>query len=177
MAKGKLVFRDRFSWILIASAGLLVIFGFLFLQWDSQIVRVIFALAGALVVLFMIVNTLGASSAIRMSRNERLLVFALDQIEQLEGKLAEQSPKGTNLDPQHTTERWPWGDHHTEQLGHLSAAARRFWKLYDPSDIGTAPTNKEVAEWLVKERKVSKTMADAIATILRIDGLRTGPRE
>lgn len=73
--------------------------------------------------------------------------------------------------------KWPWGSHTTDLLGHLEAAAHRFWKNYDMSDIGTAPTNRDVAEWLVKERSVSKTMADAIASILRIDGLRTGPRE
>lgn len=74
------------------------------------------------------------------------------------------------------TGRWPWGNHHTELLGHLDAAARRFWKLYDPTDIGTAPINKEVVAWLVA-RKVSNTVAISMATILRVDGLRTGRRE
>lgn len=71
---------------------------------------------------------------------------------------------------------WPWGDHHTENLGHLEAAAKRFWINYDPSDLSSANTNKTVIEWLIKERKVSKKLAEAIATLLRADGLPTGPR-
>ena len=72
--------------------------------------------------------------------------------------------------------RWPWGDHHTEALGHLEAAAKRFWTLHDPDDASTAPTNDEVAGWLQQERGVSKQKAEAIASILRADGLPTGPR-
>lgn len=72
--------------------------------------------------------------------------------------------------------RWPWGKHHTEMLGHVEAAAMRFWVNYDPSDISTASTNNEVVKWLQKECKVSETMAEAIASMLRPDGLRTGPR-
>ena len=75
-----------------------------------------------------------------------------------------------------TAEHWPWGTHHTELLGHLEAAARRFWTQYDPSDPSTANTNATVIEWLLTERKVSGKMAEAIATMLRPDGLRTGPR-
>jgi hypothetical protein len=74
--------------------------------------------------------------------------------------------------------RWPWGSHHTETLGHLEAAARRYWaENYDPSDATTAPTNATVSEWLQTDRKVSKTMADSIASMLRPDGLPTGPRK
>lgn len=73
--------------------------------------------------------------------------------------------------------RWPWGDHHTELLGHLEAAARRYWVNYEPTDATTAPTNKDVAEWLVTERKVSQKMAESIASMLRPDGLATGPRK
>lgn len=71
---------------------------------------------------------------------------------------------------------WPWGKHHTELLGHLEAAARRFWTGYDPTDPTTANTNATVIEWLEFDRKVSRKMAQAIATMLRPDGLRTGPR-
>lgn len=73
--------------------------------------------------------------------------------------------------------RWPWGDHHTEALGHLEAAAKRFWVNYDPTDNTTAPTNQDVSEWLRSERGLSRTMADAMASILRPDGLPTGPRK
>lgn len=74
-------------------------------------------------------------------------------------------------------ERWPWGDHHTEALGHLEAAATRFWSGFDASDMSTANTNAQVSEWLQTERRVSKTMADSIASMLRLDGLPTGPRK
>lgn len=72
--------------------------------------------------------------------------------------------------------RWPWGTHTTIALGHVEAAARRYWMNYDPSDETSAPTNTTVSDWLQKERKVSKAMADSIASILRVDGLKTGPR-
>lgn len=74
------------------------------------------------------------------------------------------------------TRRWPWGAHHTDALGHLEAAAARWWTFYDPTDPSTAPTNEMVAEWLRDERFVSKEKAYAIASILRADGLKTGPR-
>lgn len=70
---------------------------------------------------------------------------------------------------------WPWGRHETDLLRKLAAAANRFWKNYDPSDPSTAPTNQEVAEWLKKEG-VAERNANVIATILRPDGLQTGPR-
>ena len=72
--------------------------------------------------------------------------------------------------------RWPWGTHHTEHLGHLEAAAAKFWANYEPGQPDTAPTNDMVAEWLVEHRSVSKDKARTIASILRPDGLRTGPR-
>ena len=73
--------------------------------------------------------------------------------------------------------RWPWGSHHTAYLGHLEAAARKWWNLYDPSDPTTAPTNEIVSDWLQSERKLSKEKAKAIASMLRPDGLPTGPRK
>lgn len=72
---------------------------------------------------------------------------------------------------------WPWDNHHTELLGHLEAAARRYWQRYDPTDATTAPINKDVAEWLMTERKLSQKMAESIASMLRPDGLPTGPRK
>ena len=71
---------------------------------------------------------------------------------------------------------WPWGNHHTETLGHLEAAARKWWYFYEPSDPTTAPTNDMVATWLQDERGISKEKARAIASMLRPDGLPTGPR-
>jgi len=72
--------------------------------------------------------------------------------------------------------RWPWGPHETKLLQMLAAAAEQFWKLYDPEDISTAPTNNRVEAWL-KEKGVSARNAQVMATILRADNLPTGPRK
>ncbi len=72
--------------------------------------------------------------------------------------------------------RWPWGRHTTQLLDHLAAAAERFWVNYDPSDATTAPTNSQVITWL-KSQGVAERTAEVMATILRIDGLPTGPRK
>ena len=79
--------------------------------------------------------------------------------------------------PAPTVEGWPWGGHNTAALGHMAAAAQRFWVNHDPDDPGTAPKNADVSQWLQKERKVSGNLADSIASILRKDGLPTGPRK
>lgn len=71
---------------------------------------------------------------------------------------------------------WPWGTYETESLRKLAAAANRFWRNYDPRDPGTAPTNKDVSDWLV-ENGVANRTAEIMATILRADGLPTGPRK
>lgn len=71
---------------------------------------------------------------------------------------------------------WPWGDYETDLLRKLAAAANRFWKNYDPSDPTTAPTNDQVIHWLMKQDVAERT-AQIMATILRADGLRTGPRK
>jgi hypothetical protein len=70
---------------------------------------------------------------------------------------------------------YPWGNHNTKLLTKLSEAAIKFWSLYDPTQPDTAPKNEEVSDWLIKEG-ASKTLAEAMATILRADGLRTGRR-
>lgn len=71
---------------------------------------------------------------------------------------------------------WPWGNHETELLRNLAAAAQHWWVNFDPLDKTTAPTNRRVSEWLQRERGVGKAMADKMATMLRADGLPTGPR-
>jgi len=81
---------------------------------------------------------------------------------------------GSSNDP---SARWPWGNHHTELLGHLEAAALRYWVNYDPTDATTAPTNKDVSEWLMNERKLPQKPAESIASMLRPDRLPTGPRK
>lgn len=70
---------------------------------------------------------------------------------------------------------YPWGTHNTKLLAQLSEAAIKHWKNYDPTEPDTAPKNEDVSDWLINEG-VSKTLAEAMATILRADGLRTGRR-
>lgn len=71
---------------------------------------------------------------------------------------------------------WPWGRHETDLLRKMAAAADKFWTLYDPNDPTTAPTNQQVIDWL-KGQGVATRTAEVMATILRIDGLPTGPRQ
>jgi hypothetical protein len=71
---------------------------------------------------------------------------------------------------------WPWGTYETELLRKLALAANRFWRNYDPADTSTAPINKDVIDWLV-EHGVANRTAEIMATILRVDGLPTGPRK
>ncbi|WP_296753648.1 hypothetical protein [Thiobacillus sp.] len=71
---------------------------------------------------------------------------------------------------------WPWGRYETNLLRKLARAADLFWKSYDPADPSSAPTNKQVIEWLIGE-KVARRTAEVMATILRADGLPTGPRK
>jgi hypothetical protein len=72
--------------------------------------------------------------------------------------------------------RWPWGEHETELLGHLAAAAKEWWSSYEPENPLTAPKSDEVAAWLRKERGVPDRVAEIMAQILRADDLRAGPR-
>jgi hypothetical protein len=72
--------------------------------------------------------------------------------------------------------KWPWGKHDTKLLGDMAAAAKTLWKDYDPAQPDTAPTNEQVKKFLTS-RGVAKRTAEVIATILRADGLPTGPRK
>lgn len=91
--------------------------------------------------------------------------------------LPEKFPQ-TQLHPsQVSSDKWPWGNHDTKLLGDMAAACKKFWTNYDPSQLDTAPTNEEVASWLQKDRKVSMRTAEVIATILRVEDLRPGPRK
>ena len=71
--------------------------------------------------------------------------------------------------------RWPWGNHHTKSLGYLEAAAKKWWVNFDPSDMSTAPLNRDVVKWLKSEFKISENKAKSIASILRSDDVPTGP--
>lgn len=72
--------------------------------------------------------------------------------------------------------KWPWGRRETKWLALLAQAAEKFWQLYDPSDPTTAPTNDQVSEWLVSQG-ASQNIAQAMATILRAEGIAAGPRK
>ncbi|MGH8647192.1 MAG: hypothetical protein ACREX4_23140 [Gammaproteobacteria bacterium] len=77
---------------------------------------------------------------------------------------------------QQPSSNWPRGDYETELLRKLAQAGTKFWRLYDPSDPSTAPTNEQVSKWL-EDEGVSKRVAEVMAQILRADGLPTGPRK
>jgi hypothetical protein len=70
---------------------------------------------------------------------------------------------------------WPWGIYETALLRNLAEAGRKFWVNYDSTDPTTAHTNQDVVDFLVG-RGVSQRIAEAMAQILRADGLRPGPR-
>lgn len=72
--------------------------------------------------------------------------------------------------------KWPWGDHETEALRHLAAAGRKFWMNHDLGQPDTVPTTDEVRSWLMA-RGVGKTPATYMASFLRADGLKPGPRK
>jgi len=70
----------------------------------------------------------------------------------------------------------PLGGYETKLLEHLFSALDRFYGVnFDPKEIDSIPKNKDVSEWL-RSKGVSKRIAEVMATILRPDGLRTGPR-
>ena len=80
------------------------------------------------------------------------------------------------VDTLETGTPWPWGSYETMLLRKMAAAAERFWVNYDPGDATTAPTNAQVISWL-KSQGVAERTAEVMATILRVDGLPTGPRK
>jgi len=69
-----------------------------------------------------------------------------------------------------------WPAHTTPKLEALKAVLQKFWKNYDPSDPGTAPTNEMVSKYIQETYKFSSAAADSIASILRPGDLKTGPR-
>ena len=72
--------------------------------------------------------------------------------------------------------QWPWGNRETELLRKLASAAEKLWSLYDPIDPTTAPTKKQVIDWL-KNEGVSRRVAEVMAQILRDEKLPSGPRK
>lgn len=70
----------------------------------------------------------------------------------------------------------PWPSHDTKNLSALRAAAFIWEKKYKKGDDTTAPTNEEISKFLQAEHGIAPTLADSMATILRADDLKTGPR-
>lgn len=77
------------------------------------------------------------------------------------------SAKMTNL---------PWPAHDTKNLSALRAAAFIWENEYKKGDDTTAPTNEEISQFLQAKHGIAPTLADSMATILRADDLKTGPR-
>ncbi len=71
---------------------------------------------------------------------------------------------------------WPWGNHTTQDLEDLKAAALHCWNDYKPEDPATAPKNETVIHWLMSERGTVQEKAKNIASILRPKDLKSGPR-
>lgn len=67
---------------------------------------------------------------------------------------------------------WPWGKYETNLLATLALAADKFWKDYNPN-TSNPPKQPEVVSWLLRNGAPSNNIAEAIATILRADGLPT----
>ena len=66
---------------------------------------------------------------------------------------------------------WPWGNFSTQKLEHLAAAVSEFWHTPDTSD---PPKNDVIEAWLLRRGLESKSLAGAIATIIRPDTLTVG---
>jgi hypothetical protein len=117
---------------------------------------------------------------IDLNRAKQELQQAHDELAKLQqGQQAQASstrPEGDRRSGEDRRKGWPWGTHETGRLRLLAEAAKQFWSTYDPADSTTAPINEHVIAWLMKERGLTKRAAEAMATILRADGLPPGPR-
>lgn len=171
MERIKRVFRARLVFPAIGFLGLSAFSAGRMIASDTHITGLWFVTPFFIGIALMYVAIDALSVDMRTDNTERTIGMAIARIAELEGRLKQAEPD-TNPEI-----KWPWGTHHTDALGHLEAAANRFWKLYDPTDDSTAPTNKQVAGWLQNERGLSQKMAEAMASILRADGLPTGPRK
>jgi len=114
------------------------------------------------------------SLAKEQTSDASILVILRKDVEEFEEKHAICIPATPNYSESNAGP-WPWGTHETTLLSKLAAAADKWWKNYDPGDRTTAPTNSQVTAWL-KEQGVADRTASIMATILRADGLPSGPR-
>ena len=91
------------------------------------------------------------------------------------GELAKQGNGGKRTAAPGNSPHWP--NHKTKKLEALRLAALKFWgPNYDPAQPDTAPKNETVIEWLQREHGIGVTPATEMASILRPETLRTGPR-
>jgi hypothetical protein len=73
--------------------------------------------------------------------------------------------------------KWPWGTYKTKKLEVLAGAVQELWTGYDPAKPReTAPTNEKVEKWLNDHGVTSVRIRQVMATIIRADDLRRGPR-
>lgn len=101
------------------------------------------------------------------------LCILQEEVERIEGMLHSQAPGSRRASA--VDRPWPWGEHTTQALELLKAAAFEFWAGFEADKPEEAPTSKEVEAWLV-QRGASAGLAEAIARLLRADGLPAGPR-
>ena len=98
-----------------------------------------------------------------------ILIFVIEEIQRAESACIEILAKSEKV-------TYPWGNYSTKYLEKLSEAAIRFWvSCDDPTNPQSAPTNEQVENWLISQN-ISKNLAQAMATILRADNLKTGKR-
>jgi hypothetical protein len=83
-------------------------------------------------------------------------------------------PVVTGWPSRSTNGRWPWGAHTTSRLECLANAAQ-LWRDYVPGNDSTAPKNETVEQHLQK-LGVGKVASEVMASMLRADGVRKGPR-
>lgn len=103
--------------------------------------------------------------------NDSVLVVRTSALNELQLKLTDDQ-RVTPETPK--SARWP--AHETEKLTALRLAAVKFWANYNPARPDTAEKSETVSEWLQTEHNIARTVADAMASILRPDNLKTGPR-
>lgn len=82
-----------------------------------------------------------------------------------------QPEKPLHASEQNTIQDREPDSYHTQALDALRAAISQFWLNYDPS---RPPKSPEIVEWLMREHKMTKTMAESIDRVIRPEELRKG---
>jgi hypothetical protein len=88
-------------------------------------------------------------------------------------KLPKNFPKNAEFLESETKE-CPFCHYETKLLKIQGEAIKKFWADFDPMKPGTEPKKTTVMNWLKSEYRISDKSADAIATIIRPDGLSPG---